>query len=98
MIISQYMSPQIVIAVDINEIIQFFSFYIICYAISEIHEIEFFLSNFGPYKKSDYEICLLILGDRGRTATACLFLTSSPVGSKCKKTSTGSIINTCTQI
>lgn len=46
MIISQYMSPQIVIAVDINEIIPFFSFYIICYAISEIHEIEFFLSPF----------------------------------------------------
>lgn len=57
----------------------------------------FSLSIFGPYKKSYYEICLLILGDRGRTATACLFLTSS-VGSKCKKTSTGSIINTCTQI
>lgn len=40
------MSPQIVIAVDINEFIQFFSFYIICYVISEIHEIGFFFSPF----------------------------------------------------
>lgn len=79
------MSPQIVIAVDINEIIQFFSFYIICYVISEIHEIEFFLSIFGPYKKSYYEICLLILGDRGRTATACLFLTSPVLGVNVKR-------------